>query len=203
MKAEHDLRVLKTREHIKEGFSLCVMQKTFRAVTIKDISSAARVNRSTFYTYYSDKYELRDELVQSTLEELNSTIHLPMFTFATQNSQLTHTLITQHLMYLWSQKDWYQVLWNKNMELCVFNEMKSLLEEKIRKSLDQGNRGEILERTELLARLYASTAMSTLKWWYEISPTTSAAEVADIINDHWKLGMQRTFFRADDTLKTS
>ncbi|MCW3790255.1 TetR family transcriptional regulator [Paenibacillus sp. LS1] len=199
MKAEHDLRVVKTREHIKEGFSLCVRQKTFRSITIKDISSAARVNRSTFYTYYSDKYELRDELVLTTLKELDNVINLPFITLAPQSSHQTRLLITQHLMYLGSQKDWYMSIWNKNMELYVFEDMQSLLEDKIRISLSQGKGGEIKVRTELFARLYASTAMSILKWWYEISPTTSAAEVADIIYDHWKLGMQRTFFHGDET----
>lgn len=194
MKTEQDLRVLKTLEHIKSGFSLCVSQKTIKSITIKDISTAAKVNRSTFYTYYTDKYHLRDELVKATLQDLDRAIDLTFITFDDQSSSQTRSVIVQHLEHLWSQKEWYLLLWNKNLELYVFEDMQSLLENKIRNIFTQEDKDEFSERKELFARLYASTTMSILKWWYEVAPTTSAAKVADIIYNHWELGMHRTFF---------
>ncbi len=34
---------------------------------------------------------------------------------------------------------------------------------------------------ELQARLFASSAMQVIKWWFEISPTTPVTEVSKII----------------------
>lgn len=64
-----DLRIGKTLENIRNGFALCIKQKSFSAITVKDITSAAKFNRSTFDKYYKDKYQLRDILTKSTLEE--------------------------------------------------------------------------------------------------------------------------------------
>lgn len=56
MEKKTDLRVIKTREAIKEAFIALVEQKGFEAMTVKDITERARMNRGTFYAHYEDKY---------------------------------------------------------------------------------------------------------------------------------------------------
>ncbi|MBE0340926.1 TetR family transcriptional regulator [Paenibacillus sp. 28ISP30-2] len=74
-----DLRVVKTLENIKRSFMVCIQQKTFTKITVTDIINEAKINRSTFYKYYKDKYDLRELLVKSTLEELSNNIKLNFF----------------------------------------------------------------------------------------------------------------------------
>lgn len=94
MEKKQDLRIIKTREAIKEAFIQLVAEKGFESLTIKDITGKARINRGTFYAHYEDKYgclesyeaEIMEGLVAIIKEHypLNETIHLVKNTFATE-----------------------------------------------------------------------------------------------------------------------
>jgi AcrR family transcriptional regulator len=46
----------KTLEAIRDALIQLMEEKGFEAITIKDITAKARINRSTFYAHYQDKY---------------------------------------------------------------------------------------------------------------------------------------------------
>jgi AcrR family transcriptional regulator len=56
-----DLRVRRTRKLLQEALIELTVEKGFPAVTVRDITDRAMVNRSTFYRHYLDKYQLLDE----------------------------------------------------------------------------------------------------------------------------------------------
>ncbi|WP_332645699.1 TetR/AcrR family transcriptional regulator [Lysinibacillus sp. 54212] len=62
-----DLRVVRTIEAIKEALVELIEEKGFESITVKDITSKAKINRGTFYAHYRDKYDLmnryQDELM--------------------------------------------------------------------------------------------------------------------------------------------
>lgn len=64
-----DLRVLKTNELIRNTFLELLAQKEFTEISVKEITVKARINRSTFYKHYEDKYLLRDSIIDHMLEE--------------------------------------------------------------------------------------------------------------------------------------
>ncbi|MDQ0495342.1 TetR/AcrR family transcriptional regulator C-terminal domain-containing protein [Paenibacillus brasilensis] len=196
-----DLRVVKTLENIKHGFTKCISQKTFSSISVKDITTAARINRSTFYKYYEDKYQLRESLIKSTLEELSNNINLASFNL--ENNKMNESLeaLRKQLQFMYDHKDWYLILWNKNMELYVYEDMARIFERRTGECLRENSNGteitrkELSEKQELLTRLFASSAMTTVKWWYEYSPNMTPKDVANIIMDNIKFGMHRTFFQ--------
>jgi hypothetical protein len=185
-----DLRVIKTLENIRNGFALCIQKKTFSSITINDITTAGRINRTTFYKYYTDKYHLRESLVRSTLEELSNDISLIQFQIPYNKISMENDALISRLKYMYSQKDWYLILWNKNIELNIFEDMVQLFEKQIKESIIVHSNGTEIsrkdepEKWELFARLFATSAMTTVKWWYEYSPNKTPKEVADIITDN-------------------
>ncbi|MCP3796988.1 TetR/AcrR family transcriptional regulator [Paenibacillus sp. CH40] len=196
-----DLRVIKTLENIKYGFSFCIRQKPFSSVSVKDIITAARINRSTFYKYYEDKYRLRELLVKSTLEELSENINLTSLNLENNKMDEALNALQKQLQFMYNHKDWYLLLWNENLELYVYEDMVRLFEKRARECFcgnsiekESTNKG-LLEKQELLARLFASSAMTTVKWWYEYSPNTAPKEVANIILNDIKYGLHRTFLQ--------
>lgn len=193
-----DLRVIKTLENIKCGFGICIQQKTFSGITIKDITVAAQINRSTFYKYYEDKYQLRERLVKSTLDNLSTNISFSSFNIEPTKMNESLKVLQKQLEFMYNHKDWYLTLWNKNTELYVYGEMNDIFEKKTREYLHENNQAEYTEqklcqKQELFARLFASSAMTTIKWWYEYAPTMSPKDVAYIIMDNIKSGMYRAF----------
>src|SRR5471030_1934369 len=65
-----DPRVLRTRQLIKEAFSILLQKKGFDAITIKDIAQKAAINRATFYAHYEDKYALLEEIIEQAFHKM-------------------------------------------------------------------------------------------------------------------------------------
>lgn len=53
-----DLRVQRTRKMLEDAMIELTVEKGFSSLTVRDITDRARVNRSTFYRHYLDKYDL-------------------------------------------------------------------------------------------------------------------------------------------------
>ncbi|NQX66454.1 TetR/AcrR family transcriptional regulator [Paenibacillus alba] len=53
-----DLRVIRTKESIRYALVELINEKGFDAITVKDITTRARINRGTFYAHYQDKFDL-------------------------------------------------------------------------------------------------------------------------------------------------
>lgn len=58
-----DLRVRRTRKRLRNAFMELMQEKSFRAMTVQDITERAEINRATFYAHYADKFELHDEML--------------------------------------------------------------------------------------------------------------------------------------------
>lgn len=57
-----DKRIIKTKNNIKQTLIKMLAQKSFEEITIKELCEAAQTSRITFYTHYSDKTELANDI---------------------------------------------------------------------------------------------------------------------------------------------
>jgi AcrR family transcriptional regulator len=65
-----DLRVRRTRKLLTQVLIEGTMEKGFAALTVRDITRRAMVNRSTFYRHYLDKYDLLEQHLNEIYEVL-------------------------------------------------------------------------------------------------------------------------------------
>jgi AcrR family transcriptional regulator len=65
-----DRRVHKTRQHITRAFLSLCEKKEFETIVVRDITDAADISRSTFYTHFQDKYDLLEQIMKDKLTEL-------------------------------------------------------------------------------------------------------------------------------------
>ncbi|MGT2784413.1 TetR/AcrR family transcriptional regulator [Streptococcus merionis] len=63
-------RQTQTKAKIKAAFTQLLESKGFDHLTVSDIIRLAQINRSTFYKHYLDKFDLRDQLIASMVEQL-------------------------------------------------------------------------------------------------------------------------------------
>lgn len=59
--AIEDPRVHRTRKLLQQAFIELTVEKGFAALTVRDITERAMMNRSTFYRHYLDKYDLLEQ----------------------------------------------------------------------------------------------------------------------------------------------
>ena len=76
---KEDLRVTKTKKLLYETLISLMEEKSFEEIKVSDICKKALINRSTFYSHYSDKYELFMELINtlkiSLFNSLNTNVN--------------------------------------------------------------------------------------------------------------------------------
>lgn len=65
-----DRRVKYTRMVIKESFINLLEEKEISQITIKEICENADINRATFYTHYSDQYDLLKKIEDEFLDNI-------------------------------------------------------------------------------------------------------------------------------------
>lgn len=78
--------VRRTKREFKHALIQLIKEQGFHHVTVKDIVERAEYNRTTFYLYFKDKYELADELLREKLEGLEQAVGRAYY-----NGQLVHT----------------------------------------------------------------------------------------------------------------
>jgi len=65
-----DLRIRRTRKMLQQALIEGAEEKGFAALTVRDITRRAMVNRSTFYRHYLDKYDLLEQHIYEIYEGL-------------------------------------------------------------------------------------------------------------------------------------
>ncbi len=93
MKDEHlDRRTKKTRRLLWEGLAKLMLKHDINEITVKDLTEAADINRSTFYIHYKDIYDLLASIEAELLEEFDELLSCNMDSSADVHSQILPVL---------------------------------------------------------------------------------------------------------------
>jgi AcrR family transcriptional regulator len=65
-----DPRVVRTRQQLREALVSLIEEKGFDALTVRDITDRAELNRATFYLHYHDKQDLLEKSLRDAIDEL-------------------------------------------------------------------------------------------------------------------------------------
>ena len=65
-----DLRTERTKRSIANAYLELRKQKPIEKITVKELSEVAFINKATFYTHYSDIYDLADQLENEFMDSV-------------------------------------------------------------------------------------------------------------------------------------
>lgn len=69
-----DQRTRITKKLIRESFLALLSKKDIRHITVKELCETAQVNRGTFYKYYLDVYDLKEQIENEFLQEFTDSV---------------------------------------------------------------------------------------------------------------------------------
>ena len=70
-----DLRVVRTKTAIRNAFVELIEEKGFDAITVKDITTKANINRGTFYAHYQDKFDLMTKCQEEIMYKFSALLN--------------------------------------------------------------------------------------------------------------------------------
>lgn len=65
-----DPRVIRSRQMLQDALLSLMDVKPFQAITVRDITRTATLNRATFYLHYTDKFDLLNQTARDRFHEM-------------------------------------------------------------------------------------------------------------------------------------
>lgn len=194
---EKDLRVIKTKQNIYNALLECMNKYPIKKITVNKITEHAQINRSTFYKYYVDKFDLIDcyikEVLDDFIENVNST-----FIKASYNDiydSIYNDYFKHILKFFKDNCETYKTLWNATIERNIYTEMINILQQDILNIIHTDKTFNCSKNNyaTLYSYLFASNCMTTIKWWLETCSEMPIDDVGLLMKSNMENGFFQTY----------
>ncbi|TFB13469.1 TetR/AcrR family transcriptional regulator [Filobacillus milosensis] len=179
MSKKLDRRKKYTRKVLKESLVTLLSQKTISKITVKELCEMADVNRSTFYTHYSDQYDLLEKIEEEIAEDMNQYLSSYSFNVEEESLQMTEKL----LEYIKDRQFMFQTLLNENGDPTFEVRLRTIAQ---RFMINNWLEGQQLKEVDMtyLSTFVVSGAVHVIKEWieYDVDVKQSPKEMAELIN---------------------
>lgn len=184
-----DLRVIRTKEAIRNALVELIEEKGFEAVTVKDITTTAKINRGTFYAHYQDKFDLMTKCQEEIMQEMSHIVkqHFPevIVELGNNSSPITPlTIAVSIIEYLNENSGFMKAVLGPNGDLSFQTRLKDFMW----KTLFENNSNALIKEDNLLvpgqylASYIASAHIGVIQEWLNSGRKESPQEMARILS---------------------
>ena len=180
-----DVRVLKTRQTIPSKFLELLETHDFQEITIKMLILECKINRSTFYRNYEDKYDLIQKIVEELMSQFEPVIDPHFISCNTKNEASFKQYFLPMINYFESHRKVLLLMYNQTLPVNIFDEMQAMYRKYILKELvDTYHVSDSqLESAAFFSQIIVSTILTSMKWWHLESPQISKETMLKIMTD--------------------
>ncbi len=112
-------RIMLTKKLLKDSLTEMLNSQSIYHISIRELCEKAGINRSTFYKYYGNQFDLLEEMEKDLLEATEN--------FLSQQTDIKNTtVIEQTLKYLEKNIDFVRLLINSNVDPTFANKLFAL-----------------------------------------------------------------------------
>lgn len=195
--SEKDLRVIKTKQSIYNALIECINKYPIKKITVDKITKHAKINRSTFYKYYLDKFDLIDSYIKEVLDNFIKNVNSGFINASNSeiNNSIYHNYFKHILEFFKTNCDIYTILWNANMDRNIYTEMLDILQHDILNIIhtDKAFNQSKSNYATLYSYLFASNCMTTIRWWLESCPDMSINDIGLLMKSNMENGFFQTY----------
>lgn len=180
-----DRRIIRTKRMIRNAFSELIEEKGFEAITVRDITTKADINRGTFYLHYRDKYDLleqsEDEIIQEIEEITNEVKVEDLLTFGVQREPLPYLI--KLFEYLKENASFMKAILGPKGDPAFQIKLKDFIKNKFLKKflLNQLEEEKMLVPKEYFTAYISSAHLGVIQHWLERGTVESPREMGLII----------------------
>lgn len=153
MRSKKDLRVIKTQNLLYNTLLELLKDKPFEKIKVSDICIRARINRSTFYSHYTDKYELMVDFMNNLKESLKD--ELKKNNCVPNSREYYIKMIGLLLNHIEEKKEVYQFALVNNENSIIIEMIENTIIDDITRSIEESNiNGNLNVPTEIISKFY-------------------------------------------------
>lgn len=175
-----DLRTARTYKLLKGALLELLSRNSFDSIKVNDICDLAMVHRTTFYSHFSDKYELLDYVIHDIEKEILSGFSTSQFK---STKEFYSNLIMSLLNYVGSNKIFYRNMMKNNYSagiITIFhNSAITHISEIIEKEQKNGLQADV--PITIMSEFYSGAVTATLMWWLNSNTDISEEQLCNYI----------------------
>ncbi|MDZ5472359.1 TetR/AcrR family transcriptional regulator [Bacillus sp. 31A1R] len=177
-----------TKQNLIDAFWELYCTKRIEKITIKEISARAGYNRSTFYEYFSDVYDVLDQMENNLIAKLQE---LPLQQLSSPNEtfpfEAIFNLYSQHSKYL-------VVLLGEHGDPAFQHKMKASMKPMMKQALLSHGANDGFELDYTME--YALSAMiGILSYWFGQEEAPSIEKLMELLSEISSEGVMKKLLR--------
>ena len=161
-----DLRVVKTHKAIREAFIMLLFEQEYNDITIQSILNRAKVNRATFYKYYSSKGDLAGQMIDDFKQEVSQLFQDRL----NADSQMLKMIMENHSQKLFERRQQMLALWKiRSQHHNLYHDMFLMGKQNFIELAKKQKATDYLtaEALDYQATMMATIFMASFKYYFE------------------------------------
>lgn len=178
-----DLRVIKTKENIESHFIELLNRYPFQEITVKMLIAECKINRSTFYRNYEDKYQLLEEITEKLLRKYKKTIYPDIMKIKSDKVEDFEKFLLPMVNYFYENESVLLALNKDDIPAGIFNRMYRIMSQMFLEeiTLSYNIWGEKATVASYFSNVIASNLLTTMRWWHLEHPELPKDKIMEIL----------------------
>lgn len=178
--------VSKTKQDLIDAFWSLYCEKRIEKITIKEITVKAGYNRSTFYEYFTDIYDVLEQIENSLIPSLDE---LPPISILNKNNEIPLNMFLK--LYEQNEK-YYSVLLGDNGDPAFASKLKDSVKPLLKEALATEVKLNDLE-FDFVLEYILSSMISIMSYWFKNDKILPSDKLIFIMKDIMENGIQGIF----------
>lgn len=178
--------VSKTKQDLIDAFWSLYCEKRIEKITIKEITVKAGYNRSTFYEYFTDIYDVLEQIENSLIPSLDE---LPPISILNKNNEIPLDMFLK--LYEQNEK-YYSVLLGDNGDPAFASKLKNSIKPLLKEALVKDTKLNDLE-FDFVLEYILSSMISIMSYWFKNDKILPSDKLIFIMKNIMENGIQGIF----------
>ncbi|WP_312475630.1 TetR/AcrR family transcriptional regulator [Neobacillus sp.] len=186
-----DRRIIRTKRLIRDALTELMEEKGFEAITVRDLTEKADINRGTFYLHYRDKFDLLDQCEDEIINEIQKLTHKidPKDALKFDGQKEPFPFIVYLFEYLQENSSFMKVALGPKGNASFQVKLKELIRRTFFQNiLSKLKQEEMLVPVDFLIAYVSSAHLGVIQHWLESGMEKSPREMALILSRITLLG---------------
>ena len=178
-----DLRTQKTRTTTEDSLIRLLQCYPFQEITVRMLIEDCRINRSTFYRNYEDKYALIAQIAQRLLDEYRAVLRPEFIVEQELDEERLQSCFRPLVRFFSENREMLSVMRARELPVDLFGDMLALYAQRL---LEVLKRHYCLKEPDItmaayFSRIIASNILTAILWWHEDGSRKEEPELLQLI----------------------